>query len=223
MTGMHRSIGMSEELYDYALAHGNPGPDPVATQLAATTQERFSDLAGMNIGQDQGRFLEAIVALARAELVVEVGTFTGMSALWLARGLPAGGRLTCFELEETYHATALAAWEAAGVADRIDVRFGPAADGLAALPEEPHVDLAFVDADKGGYLTYVDLLLPRIVDDGAILVDNVLWSGAVVDASDTSDNTQAIRAFNDAIAQRDDCTAVILTIGDGVTLIRPRR
>ncbi|NND73499.1 MAG: O-methyltransferase [Ilumatobacter sp.] len=218
-----KSFGIDQDILTYAAGHANPSDDVVSEQLAAATRERFGDWAGMNIDGDQGRFLEAIVAISGARTVVEVGTFTGMSALWLARGLPAGGRLTCFELEETYHATALAAWEAAGVADRIDVRFGPAADGLAALPEEPHVDLAFVDADKGGYLTYVDLLLPRIVDDGAILVDNVLWSGAVVDASDTSDNTQAIRAFNDAIAQRDDCTAVILTIGDGVTLIRPRR
>ncbi|NNE12506.1 MAG: O-methyltransferase [Ilumatobacter sp.] len=220
---MHRSIGMSEELYDYALAHGNPGPDPVATQLAATTQERFSDLAGMNIGQDQGRFLEAIVALARAELVVEVGTFTGMSALWLARGLPPGGRLLCFEISDRYLDTATEAWEAAGVADRIEMRLGPATERLAELPAEPHVDVAFIDADKAGYRSYLDLLLPRVHDHGVVLVDNVLWSGAVIDESVDDANTRAIREFNDHVAARDDCTAVMLSIGDGVTVIRPRR
>lgn len=218
-----RSIGMSDELYEYALAHGNPGDDPIATQLAATTRERFGDLAGMNIGQDQGRFLEAIVAITRAELVIEVGTFTGMSALWLARGLPAAGRLVCFEITDRFLDTATEAWSAAGVADRIEVRLGPAADGLAALPPEPHIDIAFIDADKPGYRTYLDLLLPRMHDHGVVLVDNVLWHGAVIDASDDDDNTRAIRAFNDHVAQRDDCTAVVLSIGDGVTMIRPRR
>ncbi len=218
-----KSFGIDPAVHAYAVEHANPRGDVVSEQLAERTRERFGASAAMNIGGDQGRFLEAIVSISGARTVVEVGTFTGMSALWLARGLPAGGRLICFELVDTYLATAREAWEAAGVADRIEVRLGPAADGLAALPEEPHVDLAFIDADKAGYATYLDLLLPRVVDGGAILVDNVLWSGAVVDPDDTSTDTMAIRAFNDAVAQRDDCTAVVLTIGDGITLIRPRR
>lgn len=220
---MTRSIGMSDELFEYAIEHGNPGPDTVATRLAATTSERFGDLAGMNIGQDQGRLLETIVALARAETVVEVGTFTGMSALWLARGLPPGGRLICFEITDRYLETATEAWQDAGVADRIEVRLGLAAEGLAALPLEPHIDVAFIDADKAGYRAYLELLLPRVRDHGVVLVDNVLWSGAVIDESANDDNTRAIREFNDHVARRDDCTAVMLSIGDGVTMIRPRR
>jgi caffeoyl-CoA O-methyltransferase len=176
----------------------------------------------MNIGDDQGRFMQMLVELAGARTVVEVGTFTGMSALWLARGLPADGRLICFDLVDTYLETATEAWGAAGVANRIEMRIGPAADGLAALPDEAHIDLAFIDADKAGYRSYLDLLLPRLTERGAILVDNVLWSGAVIDPDDTSRDTVALREFNDHVARRDDCDAVILTIGDGITLIRPR-
>ncbi len=213
---------MTEPLYDYVVAHANPSGDPVAERLAATTEERFGGLAGMNIGEDEGRFLQMLVSMTGARTVVEVGTFTGMSALWLARGLPTDGRLHCFELSKDYVDTASEAWTAAGVADRIEMHFGPAADTLAELPEEPHIDVAFVDADKGGYRTYLDLLLPRLNDGGVIAVDNVIWSGAVIDPSRTDDNTEAIRAFNDHVASRVDCDAVMLTIGDGVTLIRKR-
>lgn len=213
---------MSEELYEYVVEQSNPRGDPIARRLGEVTSERFGVLAAMNIGEDEGRFLEMMVALTGARTVVEVGTFTGMSAMWLARGLPDDGRLICFELSEQYMATATEAWTEAGVVDRIEVRFGPAADNLALLPEEPHIDLAFVDADKVGYRAYLDLLLPRLRPTGVILVDNVIWSGAVIDPEDQSDDTVAIREFNHHVANRPDCTAVMLTIGDGVTMIRPR-
>lgn len=218
-----RWVPMSEELYGYVLRHCNPHGDAVSAQLAATTKDRFGDLAGMNIGEDQGRFLQMLVQVTGARTVVEVGTFTGMSALWLARGLPSEGRLICFELSDRYLATATEAWTEAGINEHIEVRIGPAAEGLAALPEEPHVDLAFVDADKGGYSTYLDLLLPRMRDHAVIAVDNTLRGGSVLDPDETSPDTAAIRDFNDDVAGRDDCDAVMLTIGDGVTLIRPRR
>lgn len=218
-----KSFGIPEEIHQYVLARSNPPVDPVAERLADTTHERFGGRARMNIGDDQGRFMEMLAALARASLIVEVGTFTGMSALWLARGLAAGGRMICFDLVDTYVQTATEAWEEAGVADRIEMRIGPAAEGLAALPDEPHIDLAFVDADKTGYRTYLDLLLPRMNDGGVILVDNVLWSGQVIDPDDESADTVALRAFNDHVAARSDCDAVILTVGDGLTMIRPRR
>lgn len=196
-----KSFGITADVHEYVLSHSNPGRNPAAEHLAISSRERFGDAAGMNIGHDQGQFLESIVRITQAKYVVEVGTFTGMSALWLAKGLTSEGRLVCFELVDTYLATATEAWAEAGVADRIEVRLGPAAEGLAALPETQHVDVAFIDADKVGYRTYLDLLLPRMTDHGVVLVDNVLWS----------------------VAQRDDCSAVILTIGDGVTMIRPTR
>lgn len=217
-----RSIGVSEELAAYIEAHANPVGDPVAEALAATTAERFGGLAQMNIGQDQGRFMSMLVASMGARTVVEVGTFTGMSALWLARGLPEGGRLVCFDITDKYLATARGAWADAGVDERIEVRIGPAADGLAALPAEPHVDLAFIDADKTGYRQYLDLLLPRLTDRGVILVDNVLWGGSIIDEAVDDESTRALRAFNDHVAARPDCDAVMLNIGDGVTMIRRR-
>jgi len=217
-----RSIGVSEELGAYIEAHANPVGDRVAEALAATTAERFSSLAMMNIGQDQGRFMSMLVSLIGARVVVEVGTFTGMSALWLARGLPDGGRLLCFDITDKYLATAREAWAAAGVDDRIDMRIGPAAAGLAALPAEPHVDLAFIDADKTGYQEYLELLLPRLTERGVILVDNVLWGGSIIDPAVDDESTRALRAFNDHVAARQDCDAVMLNIGDGVTMIRRR-
>ena len=213
---------MNEALYEYVVAHSNPSGDPVADRLAATTDERFGALAAMNIGEDEGRFLQMLVAMTGARTIAEVGTFTGMSALWLARGLPADGRLHCFELKDDYLATAMEAWTAAGVADRIEMHFGPAAETLAELPDEPHLDLAFIDANKSGYRTYFDLLLPRLTAGGVIAVDNVIWSSLVIDPSVTDDDTEAIREFNDHVAARDDVDAVMLTIGDGVTLIRTR-
>lgn len=214
---------MTDGLYDYVSAHANPNEDEISERLAATTRDRFDVLAGMNIGPDQGRLLKMLVSLVGARLVVEVGTFTGMSALWMAQGLAPGGQLICFDITDEYLPTAREAWEQAGVADRIEMRIGPAADGLAALPSERNIDLAFVDADKTGYLTYVELLLPRLSDRGVIVVDNVLWSGNVIEPDDESESTVALRQFNDHVAGRTDVDAVMLPIGDGITLITPRR
>ena len=217
-----RFIQMDNSIYDYVLAHANPSTDAVSERLATTTRERFPDRAGMNVGADQGRFLSMLVAITGAMTVVEVGTFTGMSALWLARGLPDDGRLLCFDLTDEYLPTAQEAWEAAGVNDRIHVTVGPAREGLAALASDVRVDLAFVDADKTGYAGYVDQLLPRLTERGVILVDNVLWSGSVVGDDDRSESTVALRALNDDLATRDDIDAVMLPIGDGITMIRRR-
>jgi len=214
---------MTDELYDYISAHANPNVDEASEQLATTTGERFGLLAGMNIGQDQGRFLKMLVGLVGAHTVVEVGTFTGMSAMWLAQGLVPGGRLICFDISDEYLPTAREAWEQAGVTDRIEMRVGLAVDGLAALPNERHIDMAFIDADKPSYHTYLELLLPRLSVGGVIVVDNVLWSGNVIDPADDSESTVALRRFNDHVAARDDVDAVMLPIGDGITLITPRR
>lgn len=217
-----RYIRMNDDLYEYVTAHSNPTDDAVAARLAAATREQFPSAAGMNIGQDQGRFLATMVAISGARTVVEVGTFTGMSALWMARALPADGRLTCFDITDRYLELARTAWSDAEVLDKIDVTIGPASESLAALPDHRHIDLAFIDADKTGYQTYLDLLLPRLSDRGLIVVDNVLWSGAVIDDDVQDTDTVALRDFNDGVARRDDVHAVIVPIGDGVTLIRRR-
>jgi caffeoyl-CoA O-methyltransferase len=217
-----RSIGVSEELGAYIEAHANPVGDTIAEALAATTAERFGGQAAMNIGQDQGRFMSMLVSLIGARTVVEVGTFTGMSALWLARGLPDGGRLVCFDITDKYLATAREAWTAAGVDDRIEVRIGPAADGLAELPDEPHVDLAFIDADKTGYAAYYEEILARMRTGGVILVDNTLWSGRILDDTDQTADTVALRAFNDMVVADSRIDSYLLPVADGLTVIRKR-
>ncbi|MEM9033855.1 MAG: class I SAM-dependent methyltransferase [Actinomycetota bacterium] len=217
-----RSTGGSAELHDYVLAHGDPDGDRIAAELAAETARRYGPLGGMNIGEDQGRFLQLLTEILGAEVAVEVGTFTGMSALWIARGLAPGGRLVCCDISEEYPAVGRRFWEEADVADRIEVRTGPALATLRAMPNDPHIDLAFVDADKTGYAAYVDELLPRLRPGGVIAIDNVLWGGAVIDPSITDPDTEALRSLNDALAARDDLDTLMLTIGDGVTLVRRR-
>ncbi len=153
---------------------------------------------------------------------VEVGTFTGYSAIAIARGLPDDGHLLCCDVSAEWTAIARRAWDAAGVADKIELQLAPALDTLRALPAEEYLDLAFVDADKPAYAAYYGELLPRLRPNGVILVDNTLWSGAVVDDTADDDNTVALRAFNDMVAADDRVEVALLTLGDGLTLIRKR-
>jgi caffeoyl-CoA O-methyltransferase len=150
---------------------------------------------------------------------VEVGTFTGYSALAIAKGLAPGGRLLCCDVSEEWTSIGRPFWEAAGVADRIDLRIAPALETLRALPLEPHIDLAFIDADKPNYGNYYEEILPRLSAHGVILVDNVLWSGAVVDADATDQNVLAIRAFNAMVAADPRVDAAMLPISDGLTFV----
>jgi caffeoyl-CoA O-methyltransferase len=163
-----------------------------------------------------------LTRLVGARTAVEVGTFTGSSALSIALGLPDDGRLICCDVSEEFVSIGRPHWEAAGVADRIEVRIGPAAETLAAMPEEPHIDLSFIDADKTGYVDYYELLVPRTTANGVIVVDNVLQDGRVLDADDHETNTDAIRRFNDHVASDTRVDAVMLNVADGLTLIRRR-
>lgn len=216
-----KSIGLSARLLDYVVAHSG-GPDPVAESLAQATREAFGDRAGMNIEEDQGRFLAFLARLTGARSVVEVGTFTGMSALFLAGALPPGGRLVCCDIDERYVAVGRPFWARAGVDDRIEVRIGPAAETLAAMSPDEQYDLAFIDADKGGYATYLDLVLEHLAPGGLVVVDNVLWSGNVIDPTDTDPDTEAIREFNHRVAADSSLDSVVIGVGDGLTLIRKR-
>lgn len=216
-----KSIGLSARLLDYVV-ESSGGPDPVAEALARATRDAFGDRAGMNIEEDQGRFLAFLVRLTGARSVVEVGTFTGMSALFLAGALPPGGRLVCCDIDERYVAVGRPFWARAGVDDRIDVRIGPAIETLTAMSPDEQYDLAFIDADKGGYATYLDLVLQHLAPDGLVVVDNVLWSGNVIDPTDTDPDTEAIRRFNDRVAADSSLDSVMVGVGDGLTLIRKR-
>jgi len=153
---------------------------------------------------------------------VEVGTFTGYSALVVARALPHDGTLLCCDVSEEWTSIGRRYWDEAGVGDKIDLRIGPAVDTLRALPEAEQFDVAFVDADKSNYANYVEELLPRLRRGGLIMVDNTIWGGSVVDDSVTDKDSAAIKAFNDAMANDARVECVLLTIRDGLTLLRKR-
>jgi caffeoyl-CoA O-methyltransferase len=217
-----RSVTVTEELYDYLVAHSSP-LDQIARDLVDETRTALSDRATMQVGPEQALLLTMLTRLVGARRAVEVGTFTGLSSLSIARGLPADGRLVCFDISTEYTDVARRYWRRAGVADRIELRIGPAADGLRTLPAEPHLDLAFIDADKAGYPTYWAELVPRMRPGGLLLVDNVLWSGRVVDAGAADDeNVRAIVRFNDQVRADDRVEVVMLPVADGLTLARRR-
>jgi caffeoyl-CoA O-methyltransferase len=216
-----KSFFLDETLHRYVVAHGTP-PDPILRELAAETTKALGGLAGMQIAPEQGAFMTIIARLIGAKRAIEVGTFTGYSALCIARGLPEDGTLICCDVSEEYTSIGQRYWEKAGVADRIDLRIAPAADTLRDLPAKRDFDLAFIDADKTNYGVYYEELLTRIRPGGLILVDNVLWHGAVVDEKQQDDNTVAIRAFNDLVAGDDRVESVMLSISDGLTMLRVR-
>jgi caffeoyl-CoA O-methyltransferase len=216
-TGRGRSSFLDAEVAAYALAHTSP-PDDVQRSLQAVTAERTGGAAGMQIGHDQAVFMENLARAMGARQAVEVGTFTGYSSLVLARGMGPEGRLLCCDVSEEWTAIAREHWEKAGVAGRIDLHLGPALDTLRSLPLEERFDLAFVDADKEGYLGYFEEILPRLRRGGVLLADNTLWGGRVLDPDVTDADTIAIRAFNDALAADVRVRVVVLTVGDGVTL-----
>jgi len=213
-----KSLGVSPEVHAYLVAHGSP-PDDVLLALIEETRE-LGGISMMQIAPEQGAFLTWLARTLGARRAIEIGTFTGYSSICLARGLPADGSLLCLDVSEEWTGVARRHWQRAGLTDRIELRIGPAAETLRALPAEPTFDLAFIDADKGGYATYFEELLPRMPVGGVILVDNVLWNGAVVDPAADDDNTRAIRAFNDAVAADARVEVVMLPIADGLTLVR---
>lgn len=167
--------------------------------------------------------MTVLTAALRPRLAVEVGTFTGYSALCVAGALEEGAQLICCDVSEEWTSIARRYWERAGVADRIDLRIGPALDTLRALPAEPQIDFAFIDADKSSYPAYYDEIVGRLSPGGVILVDNVLRGGAVTDISRDDDATEAMRAFNEHIAADERTSAVLLPIGDGLTIVSRRQ
>ncbi len=217
---MSKGLNFTEDLRDYLVTH-SISPTSEQQAIVDTTLERVPDVAIMQIPAEQGALMTFLAGLVGAELAVEVGTFTGYSALSIALGLAPGGRLICCDVSEEYTAVGRPMWDAAGVGDRIEVRIGPAAETLAALPAEPHIDLAFVDADKTGYVDYYELLLPRMKPSGLMVIDNVLQGGAVLDAENHATSVDAIRRFNDHVAADDRSEVVMLNVADGLSLIRP--
>ena len=220
MADTPKSFFLTKPVHDYLVAHAPP-LDDVQQDLIAET-EALGGISMMQIAPEQGAFMTLLTRLIGARHAIEVGTFTGYSSLSIARGLPDDGTLFCCDVNEEWTAIARKYWERAGVDDKIELRIAPAIETLRSLPPGERFDLAFIDADKPNYPFYYEEVLARLRPNGVILVDNTLWAGAVADANASDDNTKAIRAFNDAVAADERVEGVILTLGDGLSLLRKR-
>lgn len=217
-----KAISMTDRLAAYLVAHSNPPRSDVHNRLIAHTAEVMGDRSTMQISPEQGPWLTFMARLIGAQRAVEVGTFTGYSALCTAEGLGVGGRLHCFDINAEWVDIGRPYWVEAAMADRIEVTIGPAADNLGKLPEAEEIDLAFIDADKTGYAGYYEQLLPRMRRGGLIVADNTLWSARVLDETDVAEDTVAIRAYNDMVAADDRVDALLVNVGDGLMLARKR-
>ncbi|MBW5482393.1 O-methyltransferase [Streptomyces bambusae] len=211
---------ITDELYAYTLAH-NPPLDEHQRGLVEITYAKFPDVAGMQSAEEQGPLLAFLVRLTGARHIVEVGTFTGFSTLSMAQALPADGTLVACDISEEWTAYGREAWAAAGVADRIDLRIAPALDTLRAMPAEPHIDMAYLDADKQSQIAYWEELVPRMRPGGLIVTDNTLFHGSVLDP-DPSPSAAGVQAFNEHVLADDRMESVLLAISDGLTLSRKR-
>jgi caffeoyl-CoA O-methyltransferase len=216
-----RSAFVDPAIAEYTFAHST-GPDAHQSALQAVTHEKTGWAAQMQIGDDQAVLMEMIVRAMGAKRAVEVGTFTGYSALAVARGLGEGGHLLCCDVSEEWTAIAREAWKEAGVADRIELRIGPGIETLRSLDPVEQFDFAFIDADKTGYQAYYEEILVRLRSGGLMLLDNMLQGGRVVDPSADDESVVAIRALNDMIRDDPRVVVVLLPIGDGVSFVHKR-
>ena len=213
-----KDIEHDERLHGYVEDHAF-GRDEALRRVEEATSA-LGGIAIMQTGVAQAAFLELLVKVSGAKHALEVGTFTGYGAIRIARGLPEDGTLLCLELDDRWAATARANLEAAGVAEKVDVRVGPALPALQAMPAEPAFDFAYLDADKERYPAYYEEIVPRLTPGGLLGIDNVLKGGGVVDPRD--DSTAAVARLNDRVADDDRVESVLLPLADGLTLVRRR-
>jgi caffeoyl-CoA O-methyltransferase len=216
-----RSLTVTDDLQSYAVAHGSYPVDAVLHDLRQETL-KLGGASGMQVGPDEGQLLTFLARMVGARSAVEVGTFTGYSSLCIARALPADGKLVCCDISDEWTRIGRRAWQRAGVADRIDLRLGPGLDTLRVLPKGETIDFVFIDADKGGYVSYWEQLVPRVRPGGLLLADNVLWSGRIVDESSDDANVQALQAFNDLVLHDERVEVVVLPAFDGLTIARKK-
>jgi caffeoyl-CoA O-methyltransferase len=209
---------VNEDVERFAEEHSTPDPE-LFRRLEEETRATTS-IPQMMVGPLEGPFLGWLVWLSGARRVLEIGTFTGYSSISMALNLPPDGRIVSLDVNEETTAVARRYADEAGVSDRIDYRVGPAIEELDRL--DGPFDLVFIDADKESYVDYYENVLPKLSERGLIVADNVLWSGRVVE-DDGDESTQAIKRFNDHVAADDRVECLMLTVRDGMTLIRPRR
>ena len=221
---MSKFTALNDELHAYMVEHG-ARQDDVLRRVQKET-EAMGDIAVMQIAPDQGAFMTLLARSIGAREALELGTFTGYSAICLARGLEPGGRLICCELSEEYAATAASNFEVAGVAERIEIRIGPAVDTLRDLPEREVFDISFIDADKASYPAYYEETLARTRSGGLILLDNVLRDGTVIDpgraGADEDDNLRGTLDVNETVRDDERVDVAMVGIADGLTIARKR-
>lgn len=218
----NKTLDLTNQLYDYLIAKSLREPD-ILVQLRAETAQH--PMAQMQIAPEQGQLMALLVQLLGAKKTLEVGVFTGYSALVVALALPADGQVIACDVSEEYTAIARRYWEAAGVADKIDLRIGPAIatlDQLLAEGQANTFDFAFIDADKSSYAHYYERSLQLVRPGGLIAIDNVLWSGRVADPQVQDNRTESIRAFNTKLHEDDRITLSLVPIADGLTLALKR-
>jgi caffeoyl-CoA O-methyltransferase len=216
-----KSFLLTEQLRRYLVEHSLPLDDVQRSLIAETAA--LGDISQMQIAPEQGAFFNVLTAALGVRSAVEVGTFTGYSALSIARGLAGGGHLLCCDVSEEWTSIGRRHWELAGVSDRIELRIGPASATLRSLPAAASIDLAFIDADKRSNRDYTEQLLPRLRPGGVLLIDNVLSGGAVLHGDAAQDDQVAhIRAFNDWLAGHQAFDSVMLPVADGITMARKR-
>ncbi len=218
-----KTAGLAEDLYDY-MVRTTVRDDDILRRLREETLQT-GGWSAMQIAPDQGQFMALLARLAGARQALEVGVFTGYSSLCVARALGEGGSLVALDVSEEWTAIARRYWAEAGVAERIDLRLAPAVESLERLVAEGRAgsfDIAFIDADKENYDTYYERALVLVRQGGLILIDNVLWGGAVVDDSDQSADTRAIRAINEKVGADDRVDMAMVPTGDGLTIARKR-
>ena len=213
-----RSFFLDESLVEY-IEESSTATDHIQRSLIEETST-LGWVSRMQISHDQGNFLTMLVKATQAQFAVEVGTFTGYSALAIARGLSADAKLLCCDISEEWTDIARRHWREAGVEDKIDLVLAPALETLDKLPLTQNIDFAFIDADKKNYINYYESILNRLSKNGLIVVDNVLWSGRVVDTNANDHDTIATREFNRHIRNDSRVSCAMLSIGDGVSVIQ---
>jgi caffeoyl-CoA O-methyltransferase len=213
---------LTPELHAYVVRHGAREDEALAAVRGSTAE--LGEIAVMQISPDQGALMTMLTRLVGATRAIELGTFTGYSAICIARGLAEDGRLTACELDPERAAAARANFESAGVADRIDIALGPAAETVSRLAgsEPGSFDLAFIDADKTGYPGYYESCLKLLRPGGLIILDNVLRDGTVLDPAPDDEAGRVIAALNESIATDDRVDVAMLAVADGITLARKR-
>jgi caffeoyl-CoA O-methyltransferase len=214
-------IQLTPQVYHYALQHSSNSDDPLVRELREETQA-LGDISGMQIGVDQGLFIQILVAALGVREALEIGTFTGYSALCVARSLPQDGRLLCLDISDEWTSIGRPFWERAGVASKIELRMGHAVELLNQLEPDRTFDFAFIDADKVNYDNYYEAVLPRMRPGGVLLFDNMLRGGRLAEGNVTSEDDIALQALNVKLTHDERVENVLLPFGDGIQFCRKK-